>query len=57
MRTEDDLLFRPVLRGVLKAESLVDGSVDLAFIVVLNDALDVEDENNRRAAAVRPTNG
>jgi hypothetical protein len=49
MLTEEDFLFRPVLRGVLRAESLVDGTVDLAFIMVLNDALDVQDENDLRA--------
>lgn len=32
----------------MKAESLIDGSVDLAFIADLNDALDVSDENDRR---------
>ena len=49
MLTEEDWLFRPVMRGMIRAESLIDGVVDLAFIAVLNDACDVEDENNRRA--------
>lgn len=42
------MVFRPVLRGMLKAESLLDGSVDLAFIALLNEALDVEQENSIR---------
>jgi hypothetical protein len=44
----EDFIFRPVLRGMLKAESLLDGSVDLAFIADLNDALDAQEENERR---------
>lgn len=43
-----DFLFRPVLAGALKAESLVDGTVDLEFILEINDALDVQDENEQR---------
>lgn len=39
---------RPVLRGLLKAESLLDPSIDLAFIALLNEALDVEQENIHR---------
>lgn len=39
---------RPVLAGCLKYESLLDGTVDLEDLARLNDALDVQDENNRR---------
>ena len=45
----EDWLFRPVLRGMLKAESLQDGTVDLAFIGLLNEAIDVEQENMYRS--------
>lgn len=48
MVEEEDWLLRPVLRGMLKAESLLDGSVDLDFIAILNEALDVEAENSYR---------
>lgn len=48
MQEEEDWLFRPVLRGLIKAESLQDGTVDLAFIALLNEALDVEHENSYR---------
>lgn len=41
---------RPVLRGMLRAESLMNGDVDLAFIGLLNEALDVEQENSYRAS-------
>lgn len=39
---------RPVLRGLCKYESLKDGSLGLLDIVKLNEALDVEAENQRR---------
>lgn len=42
---------RPVLAGMLKAESLVDCTVDLAFVALLNDAITVKDENQRRVDA------
>lgn len=48
MIEQEDWLFRPVLRGLIKAESLKDGSVDLAYIALLNEALDVEQENTLR---------
>lgn len=45
---EEDWLMRPVLRGLIRAESLLDGSIDLEFIALLNEALDVETENRLR---------
>lgn len=45
----EDILFRPVLAGVLAPERLLDGSVDLQFIMLLNEALDIKQENERRA--------
>ena len=45
----EDLLFRPVLRGMIKGESLLDGTVDLEFIMLMNEALDVDQENQYRA--------
>ena len=47
MLSGEDWLFRPVLRGMVKGESLIDGTIDLAFIAVCNDAIDVEAENDR----------
>lgn len=44
----EDPLFRPVVEGMLRAESLVDGSVDLAYVMLLNEAIDVRWENERR---------
>lgn len=45
----EDWLFRPVLAGMIRGESLVDGAVDLAFIALLNEAIDVQAENQLRS--------
>lgn len=42
---------RPVLRGLCRYESLIDGSVGLLDLARMNDALDVSDENEARARA------
>lgn len=41
-------MMRPVIAGLCRFESLDDGSVDLAGLALMNDALDVRDENQRR---------
>lgn len=38
----------PVLRGMIRYESLTDGTVDLADIDRINFALQIHDENARR---------
>lgn len=48
MVEEEDVLFRPVGR-FYPATALTDGSVDLAFVMLCNEAIDVERENDRRA--------
>ncbi len=40
---------RPVLAGLCQYESLKHGDLDLCDIALMNDALDVKNENNRRA--------
>jgi hypothetical protein len=57
MAEQEDWLFRPVLRGMLAAESLVNGAVDLAFVALLNEAIDVEQENQLRAQALERPKG
>jgi len=37
-----------VLRGCCKYESLIDGTLHIEDIALLNDALAVQDENERR---------
>jgi hypothetical protein len=51
MVESEDVLFRPVLRGFYSADKLLDGSIDLAFVMLCNEALDVESENDARLNA------
>lgn len=39
---------RPVLKGLCKYESLKDGTLDLADVALMNDALSVQTENEIR---------
>jgi hypothetical protein len=41
---------RPAIHGLCKFESLKDGTLDLCDIALMNEALDVKDENQHRAA-------
>lgn len=41
-------LMRPVLRGMCKMESLKDGTLDLVDVAIMNEAIDVQEENERR---------
>lgn len=44
----EDWLMRPVIRGMCKYESLLDRTLGLEDFARMNDALDVQDENERR---------
>jgi hypothetical protein len=44
-----DWYMRPVIRGLCRYESLLDGSLDLHDIAEMNDALDVMDTNSHLA--------
>jgi len=48
MPDDEHILFRPILRGVYKMESLLDGTLDLEHVYLANDALNLFDENERR---------
>ena len=48
MVDEEDWLMRPILRGMCKMESLIDGTLSLEDIDLCNEALDVQDENEWR---------
>lgn len=48
MMEDEDWLFRPVLNNLIRGESLLDGTVDLAYVALLNEALDVTRENQYR---------
>lgn len=45
MPNREDWLLRPVIKGMCKYESLIDGTLDLADIALMNDALDVVADN------------
>lgn len=49
MAEGEEFVLRPVFAGLCRYESLVDGTLTLADIALLNEALDVRDENDRRA--------
>lgn len=44
----EDWLLRPVVNGLCKYESLIDGTLDLADVALLNDALTIKFENELR---------
>ena len=48
MPDSEDWIMRPVLEGLCKYESLIDGTLDLEDIDRLNAALDVKYENEAR---------
>lgn len=45
---EEDWLLRPVLRGLCSYRDLKDCSIDLHDVAIMNEALDVEAENQHR---------
>jgi hypothetical protein len=49
MSDNEDWLLAPVIEGMCKYESLLDGTIDLFDIARMNDALTVRAENNSRA--------
>lgn len=46
-----------MLAGCCRYESLLDGTLGLEDIALMNDALDVKEENERRYLAARETKG
>lgn len=48
MANGEDWLMRPVLEGMCLYESLIDGRLDLLDFAIMNEALDVRAENERR---------
>jgi hypothetical protein len=42
-----------VIKGLCRYESLIDGTVDLADVALMNDALDVIDENREIARKLK----
>jgi len=50
----EDWLLRPVVRQLCRYESLKDGTLDLADIALMNEALDVIEENRVIAQGLKP---
>lgn len=48
MSQGEDWLLRPVLAGCCRYESLVDGTLSLEDVAIMNEALDVQHENEWR---------
>lgn len=48
-----DWLMRPVLAGLCKYESLIDCTLSIEDIDLMNSALDVKEENEARAQKAR----
>jgi hypothetical protein len=46
--TGEDWILRPVMNGLIKYESLLDGTLSIDDVALLNDALDVKQENEER---------
>jgi hypothetical protein len=46
--SDEDWLLRPVLAGVIRYEALLATDLTLLDVAILNDALDVQGENDRR---------
>lgn len=44
----EDWLWRPVVSGMCKYESVIDGTLSLADIATMNQVLDVKAENEAR---------
>lgn len=51
MMDGEELLMRPVLEGLCKYESLLDGTLSLKDVARMNHALDVRMENENRSRA------
>lgn len=48
MPDDEDWLYRPMMEGLCRYESLKDCTLDLADIAKMNDVLDVKAENEKR---------
>ena len=53
MADGEDWLMSPVLAGMIKYESLRDGTLDLNDVAICVDALEVRAENERRQMEAR----
>ena len=54
MKGEEDWLMRPILRGMCLYESAKNGTLDLHDFAIMNEAMDVEIENDRILSGEEP---
>jgi len=45
----EDWLLRPVMRGMCKYESLIDGTLSMFDLALMHEAMEVESENQQRS--------
>lgn len=45
----DSWVYRPAVEGLIRAESLYDGTISLAQVARLNDELDIREDNRTLA--------
>lgn len=55
MEGGEEFLLRPVFAHLCRYESLIDGTMSLEDVVLLNEALDVQAENEARLKAAAST--
>ena len=48
LKDGEGFLLRPVMNQLCRYESIIDGTLDLVDIAILNEALDAQEENQRR---------
>lgn len=51
MEDGEDFLMRPVMEGMCKYESWLDGTLDLADAARMNEAISIRNENQARVEA------
>jgi hypothetical protein len=56
MTDDEDWVMRPCVRGMCLYESMLSGKISLHDIARMNEALDVEQINRRKAEAAAPEN-
>lgn len=56
MADDEDWLWRPVIDGLCKYESMIDGTLSLEDVSIMNEMLDVRAENERRIREIESRN-
>lgn len=54
MVSEEDWLFRPVIRKLCRYESIINGDLGLEDVATMNELIDIDDENRLRLMKAKP---